>query len=62
MEETFIKVLSRVRKDGDYKGEKFLEYLMNKYLVDVDFFVPIMELASLLDPKDLEQLKKLLKK
>lgn len=60
MQDNFLQLITKVKLDGDSKKEQFLEYLMKKYLVDVNFFVPMIELAPLLDPLDLEELKEIL--
>ena len=62
MQDNFLQLISKARLDRDSKVEQFIEYLMKKYLVDIDFFMPIMELAPLLDPLDLEELKEILYK
>jgi hypothetical protein len=62
MQENFLQLINKAKSDGDSKREQFLEYLMRKYLVDVNFFVPMIEVAPLLDPLDLEELKELLHK
>lgn len=62
MQENFLQLINEAKSDGDSKREQFLEYLMRKYLVDVNFFVPMIEVAPLLDPLDLEELKELLHK
>ena len=60
MQDNFLQLISKVKLNGDTKKEQFLEYLMKKYLVDANFFVPMIELAPLLDPLDLEELKEIL--
>jgi len=60
MQDNFLQLISKAKLNGDAKKEQFLEYLMKKYLVDINFFVPIVDLAPLLDPLDLEELKEIL--
>jgi hypothetical protein len=60
MHENFLQLINKAKTDGDSKKEQFLEYLMSKYLVDLNFFVPMIEVAPLLDPLDLEELKEIL--
>lgn len=60
MQDNFLQLIDKIKINGDAKEEQFLEYLMKKYLVDMNFFMPIIELAPLLDPLDLEELKKIL--
>lgn len=60
MDSNFLQLINKARINHDLKREQFLEYLMKKYLVDNNLFVPMLELAPLLDPIDLEELKDIL--
>lgn len=60
MQDNFFELLAKVKLIGDPKKELFLEYLMKKYLVDENFFVPMLDVAPLLEPFDLEELRELL--
>jgi len=60
MQDNFLQLINKAKLSGDPKKEQFLEYLMTKYLVDMNFFMPIIDLAPLLDPLDLEELKEFL--
>lgn len=60
MQDNFLQLINKAKINNDSKREQFLEYLMKKYLVDINFFMPMIELAPLLDPLDLEELKEIL--
>ncbi len=60
MQDNFLQLINKAKINNDSKKEQFLEYLMKKYLVDMNFFMPMIELAPLLDPLDLEELQEIL--
>jgi hypothetical protein len=62
MSKTVLQIIEDIKKEGNIKKEKFIEYLLKKYLVDINFFIPVVELIPLLDPEDLAELNDIIKK
>ncbi len=62
MKRTFLQLISSINKNEDYEAERFVSYIMMKYLNNEDIFADVKTAIPLLDKPDLEDFLEILKR